>query len=186
MTQLQGQSQGLGFCRELNQTSGRRYHPCAPFVTVQGLLHTLDPLMDPNSSLFLFPGVGFQLDYEQSHSPHIAILLVLMWRRGQNLSQSQLKMILAHLDLRNPSGYISLCTAAVRALTYTPGIYPVSPLLCHPKSVIKKTSFFLFFKLHQLPMQCCRWWLLRKDSRKEGKIEGRKRLGALVPALPAV
>lgn len=95
MTQLQGQSQGLGLCRQLYQTSGqavaRRHHPCASFLTVQGLLRALGPLMDPNSnsSLFFFPAVGFQLDNEQSHSPHIAILLVLTWGRGQDLAQRE-------------------------------------------------------------------------------------------------
>lgn len=199
VTQLQGQSQGLGLCRELNQTSGQEIPSLCLFLIVQGLLHTLGTLMDPNSSLFLFPGVGFQLDCEQSHSTHIAILLVLMWRRGQDLSQSQPRMILAHLDLRNTSGHISLCTAAVGALTSTPGIYPASTPLCqhslwiltiNPSQRLKNLlvfcfflnffKFFLFFKLRQLPMQCCRWWLLRKDSRKEGKVEGRKKgLGAL-------
>lgn len=118
VTQLQGQSQGLGLCRQLNQTSGqavaRRHHPRASFLTVQGLLCALGPLMDPNSnsSLLFVLAVGFHLDNEQSYSRHIAILLVLTLRRGQDLAQrkegrlkypsrGQPRMILAHLDLRN-------------------------------------------------------------------------------------
>lgn len=64
VTQLQGQSQGLGLCRQLNQTSGQAGARRHSFFTVQGLLHASGPLMNPNSnsSLFFFPGVGFQLD----------------------------------------------------------------------------------------------------------------------------
>lgn len=120
--------------------AGCGHGPCASFLTAQGWLHALSPLMDPNSnsSLFVSLAVGFHLDNEQSHAPHIA--MVLMWGRPRHCSEKggEAKAPLSEpaqddfgsLGFQKfPKGYNYLCTAAVEALTFTPGIYSASPLL---------------------------------------------------------